>query len=94
MIETCKCCGAVIPEPAQNLSPTQRKLYAFVAKHPGVTLDQIFNHLYADRADGGPLYTNIVSVFISTMNKILVGQRIRADKPGPGATYRLIKDPA
>lgn len=90
MVEICKCCGAVIPDPTISLAPMLLRLYHFVAKHPDCTAERIHLHLYSNRHDGGPRM-NYISDSVYTINKNLVGQRIRANRTGPGATYRLYK---
>jgi DNA-binding response OmpR family regulator len=89
--QTCPCCGAVIPTPNQfNLTPTELRVYNFIAKHPGYTLEAITAGIYAGTYNGGPAY-NIISVYICKINKKLRGQRI-VNPRGFGATYRLVKD--
>lgn len=92
MVALCPTCGAVVPNLNEiKLSPTQRKIYDYVSRRPGCSIDQIFNHVYSDRADGGPLCINTISVMIISINKRLTGQRVAASSRGPGATYRLVK---
>jgi DNA-binding response OmpR family regulator len=88
----CPCCGAVIPTPNDfNLTPTELRVYNFIAKHPGYTREAITNGIYADTSDGGPYY-NIISVYICKINKKLRGQRI-VNPGGRDAPYRLVKEP-
>lgn len=91
-IETCKCCGAVIPPRAEfGLTRTQQRVYDYIARHPGCTMDRIMNGVYADARDGGPTFSNTIAVHIHNINNKLTGLRIQCSGPGPGATYRLIK---
>jgi hypothetical protein len=88
--KTCPCCGAVIPEPNDfGLTPTELRIYNFIAKHPDYTREAITQGIYADTYDGGPQY-NIINVYICKINKKLRGQRI-VNPRGWGATYRLVK---
>lgn len=90
--KTCPCCGSVIPNPiGRTLSPSQRKVYFFVARHAGCTWQDIADHIYSDRADGGALSARLcIATFIYHANRRLTGQRIVCTG-GPGATYRLVK---
>lgn len=86
----CPCCGAVIPTPNEfGLTPTELKVYTFIAKHPGYTREAITNGIYSYEIGGGPEY-NIISVYICKINKKLRGQRI-VNTGGFGASYRLVK---
>lgn len=91
-VKTCPCCGAVIPEPNEfGLTPTELRVYNFIAKHPGYTREAITQALYAVGYNGGPHF-NIINVYICKINKKLRGQRITSPG-GYGATYRLVKEP-
>lgn len=91
--KVCEQCGQLVPPAGpRSLSPTQRRIYDFVARHPeGVTSEQIKGAVYGGDPDGGPESGNIVSVHISKMRPALaeVGVTIRSTR-GPGATYRLV----
>lgn len=89
-IRICECCGAVIPPQRLELSPTQAKIYNFVAKRPDCNIDQIHEHLYYHRTDGGPEKATI-NTMICQLNKRLKGHRIKCTHPGWWATYRLVK---
>lgn len=53
-VETCKCCGAVIP-PAVKLATLMMRIYKFVGKHPNCTINDLVKELYDGAADGGPI---------------------------------------
>ena len=76
------------------LPPTQAKIYRMVQAAPEVINGwRLVELLYRDRADGGPEFAlDCVHGAIRLLNKKLkpVGQRVRADRRGPGATYRIV----
>jgi hypothetical protein len=92
-IENCSCCGAVIPNLAGiELSPTQKKIYFFVAWNPECTMEQIVDHVYANHIDGGPIdATGVISTCICKANQRLKGQRIICRFAQSASTYRLVK---
>jgi hypothetical protein len=92
-IRICECCGAVIPNLAgANLSPTQRKIYLFIARNPRCTMEQIVNNVYADDPNGGPRDApGTVATLICTANKRLRNQRIICHYAGADSHYRLVK---
>lgn len=53
-IETCKCCGAVIP-PTVKLPNLKMRIYKFIGKHPDCTIDALVKELYEFAYDGGPI---------------------------------------
>jgi len=94
MVETCNCCGAVIPipEPELRLTPSERRLYDFIAKHPGVPFQRIYDHMYAHRYDGGP-ERNTINTMMSHINDKLAGHKIRRNHLGWDGTYWLVLEP-
>lgn len=92
-IRICAHCGAIIPEANPfNLTRTELRIYNYIAKHPDRTGREIIDWLYRDDPDGGPTSANLLSAHLHKMAKKLTGVRI-ITRGGPGATYRLVKDP-
>lgn len=77
------------------MTPSQARVYSMVRKAPAVINGwRLVELMYADRVDGGPEFAlDCVHAIIRTLNKRLkpIGERVRADKRGPGATYRIVK---
>jgi hypothetical protein len=94
-IETCSHCGAIAWDPHMpQLSKNQRRVYLYIARHPGCVWQDIADHVYADHSDGGPESARTcIATFIHYANKRLADQRIVCTG-GSGASYYLIKDPA
>lgn len=97
---TCPCClgrGKVeLKEPPPvPMASLPAQLYRVVKAKPGLLgANQIVEVLYADDIDGGPEEAvKCVHVMINRMNKLLagVGEKIKADRRGPGATYSIVK---
>lgn len=93
---TCPCCGAALPPEIPRLSRGRLAIYTFVRDHPACTIDDIVNHVYRDRIDGGPITANnSILVSIIKTNKRLAalghGYRIKSSHRGPGATWSLMK---
>lgn len=90
----CPTCRRPFARPVDVGGIKRQAMYDFIAAHPdGVTNKQIMDHVYQLEANGGPDNTNVVSVTVSAINKILAGQkrdiRIRS-RGGPGAIYKLV----
>lgn len=45
-VETCKCCGAVIP-PEVKLPILKMRIYQYIGKHPDCTIDDLVHELYS-----------------------------------------------
>jgi hypothetical protein len=100
-MKTCPTCGQALPpdpSPAHLLSPTQAKIYDIVARagSHGINSDVLFERLYADDEEGGPLsgkqsmYVMVREVNL-TFKRYSVPYRIRTPGAGNGSTanYRL-----
>ena len=93
MVKFCAYCGAVKPEPPEaiHLTPSERTVYEYVARHPACPTDDIMAKLYGHRHDGGPMEPRgTVHVYINRINKKLPDHKIQSSARGPGATYRLV----
>jgi hypothetical protein len=88
----CECCGQELPRPASlfdglGLSPMQRRIAELVlrAGEYGISGARLFDALYADDPDGGPL-TGLASlrVQVRNVNRKLaaVGKEVRAPRGG------------
>lgn len=91
MVETCPHCGSILPEPESkfHLTPSERKVYDYIAKHPKCETNHIISHMYGGR---GPEYARLnIHVFVNRINKKLLDHRIQSSARGPGATYSLVK---
>lgn len=88
----CSECGQLIPpRPIFGNASVKQRIFDFVAKHPeGVPAKLVFDHVWANDPDGGPLSQNTVAVHLKQMAPILAreGVAIRSSG-GPFATYRL-----
>jgi hypothetical protein len=70
----------------------RRRMVDLIAQRPGITNRELSTLLYADRADGGPMWAhNVISVLVFKANKQLAphGYRIKSTL-GPGAAYRMV----
>lgn len=92
----CPCCagkGEIEGDAYELLTPMQKRIYAAIRDNAGkLGGERLINMLYGDRFDGGPDYPwDSIHVTIHNMNKLLapLGQRIRASRRGPGATYMI-----
>ena len=107
MDKVCQCCGQTLPpEPLAlkglKLNGNRLEIYKRVLKagRHGVTSLSLFEMLYGDDPDGGPLSTrNIISVYVCQLNHRLVplGQKIVSEgRVGPHiyARYRIENVPA
>lgn len=96
-IRQMKCCPTCLrPLPPQVRVGGKRRqaLLDYVLKHPeGVTNPQILSHVWADDPNGGPDYSQIVSVMVRKINLMMdakgVNLRIRGSG-GPGSVYRAV----
>lgn len=88
MITTCEHCGAIHHSPPNDLTKAERQLYDFIAANPGVGMREIVAHMYGETM---PVSTNIISVFIVKANRKLTEVRIKSNRPGPGARYRIVQ---
>lgn len=78
--------------PKIRLSPLQKRIYEYVARHPGCGIHQIVEYAYAESSNGGPDNAyGVLWVLMTRMRPKLakLGVTIVADARGPGATYRL-----
>jgi hypothetical protein len=89
----CPHCAQLIPPKLFfEGAPVKQRIYDYVAAHPeGVARTQLFDHIYADNVNGGPLHLGTISVHINRMNPVLArhGLIIRGSL-GPGATFKLL----
>lgn len=93
MIRTCAHCGAIIPlgNPF-GLTTTERRIYTYIAKHPGCSTIEVSDALFAHQAyDGGP-WRNNFSVHLSRIRKKLVNGGIHIIF-SRSQGYRLVKEP-
>lgn len=96
---TCPCCGGkgrielLEPVPVR-LAKFPSQLYRLVKAKPSLLgAPQLVEALYADDPNGGPDDAlKCVHVAINRMNKhpARVGEKIKADHRGPGATYSVV----
>ena len=94
----CQCCGFPVtdPELARLFKGNQREIFEIVARagEAGITRERVADHLYADHADGGPLYAQgVVSTTISKwINPRLApyGLKIGSCQGRGGTPYRLM----
>ena len=96
----CPCCGGkgqveLHEEIPLYLPPTQAQIYRAIRARPmALNAYHLVDILYAHRPDGGPVTAlNVVHSLICRMNKkelFKIGEKIVADRRGPGATYRVI----
>lgn len=93
-IKTCECCGAVIPtiEDHPHLTTIEYKIYEAVAKNPKIKMKGPLGLMAKVYADRPPASSNCITVHLNKINKKLIGYKIKANRSGPGAYYRLIKD--
>lgn len=92
MAKICQCCGQSLPRHLKLsvvLAPSQRRLVERVHKAGpnGILSTDLFDYLYSDDPDGGPLSGNkAIHVRICSTNKKLKldGLRIRAPRGGVG----------
>lgn len=96
----CPCCegkGVVefmLPLPVA-MAPIPSIIYRAVKARPGVlNAERLIAIVYGDRPDGGPdTALQTIHVQIHRMNKALaaVGERLKANRRGAGATYSVVK---
>jgi hypothetical protein len=91
MTPVCRCCGQTLPPeiPGLVLSTHQQRIFAIVrrAGRWGVTSDALFERLYADDPEGGPLSgRRSMHVIVQNLNIKLRahGKRIRCPPRGRG----------
>lgn len=96
----CPCCHGAgrikTHEPLPTyLPPIGAKIYRAVKARPGVIGGHdLVDIVYGDHRDGGPeTAMDSIHVLINKMNKRLatVGECLKADRRGPGATYSIVK---
>lgn len=94
----CPCCngtGTVELNAPVSLSPMEKQIYLIVRRctEQGISSDAIRTLLYADREDGGPNGFKTLHVQVMKINRKLragnIGHRVRANRRGTGALYRL-----
>lgn len=96
MVEICHCCGAVIPpeDLGIHLTPTEQKVFDYIRKHPRCTVNDLIEHLYNDRRDGGPLTaSNNIYVYVARIRKKLSDANHDFTIPYTGtwgASFRLV----
>lgn len=104
-MKCCPACGQTLPREAvirdASLSPLQSSIFRAVEKagSHGIHRDRLFQHLYGDRADGGPdSGVRCIQVHIFQLNKRLakIGKRVcqaggKYTRPGDG-TFYVIED--
>lgn len=94
----CPCCngfGMIEERAPVKMSPMQFRIYDIVrrAKH-GIEGPDLVRKAYAHLPDGGPLEAGAsVRTMIYHLNKRLaaVSEQVRADTPGAGALYRIVR---
>ena len=95
-MNTCNCCGHPLPDDdvTSCLTPMQIRIFTRVhrAGTNGIARKDLFDSVYADRADGGPLNENIIAVQALNMRQRLApfGLTIRGSQ-GPGSRYYIRK---
>lgn len=97
---SCPCCGQTLPDDIPDglrIEGRCRELFDRVRRsgQRGIMADVLFNAIYADHADGGPMTgVKIISVFVCRINKRLkpFGLRVMGEHSGHGvySTYRLV----
>ena len=98
MSKTCPCCGQTLPDelpPDVKLSASQRRVVERVrrAGKYGILSTALFDFVYADDPDGGPLSGKVcLQVRIYQINKQLrkVGKVIRAPRGGGGESRNYV----
>lgn len=87
-VTMCCCCGQVLP-PKLKLPVVKQRIYDMVARHPGIRLQQLINHVYAEDPNGGPESLNIIHVHVHQINLIIIkhGLQIRGHT---SQGYRLV----
>lgn len=96
VVEICKCCGTVLPQSTNKFGFTSREkeIFDYIAKRPECDIKAIHNYVYQLDPTGGPREMNIISVYINRINEKTKPHGLRiTSRRGPGATYRLVKDP-
>jgi len=88
-IQFCQCCGAVIPPPALFAGRMQ-EIFAYIAKHPGCSVEQVFCHVYGPYSEYAD--TNVL-VYISKIRKRLPELGLVLERVGRPAEYTLRKLP-
>lgn len=97
---TCPCClgrGKVeLKEPPPvPMAPLPAQIYRAIKARPGLLGGpQLVDVIYASDPTGGPDEAlTAIHVMINRMNKLLagVGEQVKADRRGAGATYRIVK---
>ena len=101
MNKVCPCCGQTLPDAfpdGVHLSPIKRRIVERVrrAGKNGILTDDLFDFVYADDPDGGPLSGKIcLQAHVWQINRRLrvIGKVIRAPKGGNRrATSYVLKD--
>ncbi len=88
-MKCCPTCGQTLPEPAPagvRLSPLKTKIFERVrrAGPNGISTRDLWDLIYANDADGGPISLKVLAVHINQLNKQLrpLGKRIWAGQGG------------
>ena len=96
----CPCCAGegritILMEVPVRMAPLPSRVYRAIAARPNALgARELVPIVYGDQEDGGPLTAMAtIHTMVCLMNKRLakVGERIRADKRGSGATYSIEK---
>lgn len=92
----CPCCdgrGKIEERTPVPLTKLQTKIFNIVRKSQhGIEGPRLAEKVYADRADGGPVFAkDVIYLGIMHANKRLksVGLKIKASARGPGSVYTL-----
>lgn len=103
-LKCCPACQRPFPPDFDAGGPVSQAIYDYIAKHPeGVTREQLINHVYAGRLDGGPQWSNVISVLVRKINLLLEKRNEIVEKRGgkrklritsrggPGSLYVLVE---
>lgn len=90
----CACKGKGVVDESQFRGLHSKILNIVRNASGGITLPKLVNAAYADDAEGGPLYANlVVQQIIRRINQriFISGWAIKATKLGRGAKYRMVR---
>lgn len=96
MVGICECCGHPIPtfDTLSGLTPMQQRIFEIVRKagQAGLTRPRIFEKLYSDDIDGGPLHMNVINVQKTKMKDALATHGLKlTGTGGHNSIWRLEK---
>lgn len=96
----CPCCGQALPTDIPdglNLKGKKREIFDRVHRSGkrGIMADVLFDVIYSDYADGGPMSgAKVISAYVWRLNKKIkpFGLRVMGEHSGHGvySTYRLV----